>query len=125
MIRRSIYIIILSIVALISLVVVLPRASRVETYQRYIQSIDQKKDEVTVLSVSSATASALISVLPEDTATPIADELADLSKTFLTVLTVLYAEKYLFPIIGVTLYVRRLSDEVIATMPVIEDTEEE
>ena len=71
-----------------------------ETHERTIQSIDGKKDTVMTLTASSTLASALVSAIPDDTATPISEKLADLTQYFLVVLCILYAEKYLLTVIG-------------------------
>ncbi len=100
MTRRRFWYILLIAIMLLSIVVLCPIMSSIGTYRSCIRSIDKSKDEVMVISASSSAASALMTVLPDDWATPIAEELADLTKTFLVVLAVLYAEKYLLTIIG-------------------------
>ena len=67
----------------------------VNTWSPLIQSLDKKKDNVTAMAVSASGASVAISMLPGDIATPIAEQLAEVGKSFLIVLAVLYAEKYL------------------------------
>lgn len=52
------------------------------------------------LTAASTAASAAITLLPGDTATPIAEKLADLSSYFLVVLCAIYLEKYLVTITG-------------------------
>ena len=65
-----------------------------------IASLDEKTDTVLKLSGAAALASAAVSAIPGDTATPIAEELADFTTYFLLVLCVLYSEKYLVTILG-------------------------
>ena len=74
--------------------------SRPETYERTIRAIDDKVETVLTLTATSTVASAAVSAIPGDTATPIAEKLADFTEYFLVVLCVLYAEKYLLAIIG-------------------------
>ena len=50
------------------------------------------------LTAASTAASAAITLLPGDTATPIAEKLADLSGYFLIVLCAIFLEKYLLTI---------------------------
>ena len=70
-------------------------------YNQYIlHSVDEKKDTVMMLTASSTLASAAVSAMPDDIATPIAEKLADLTQYFLLVLCVLYGEKYLFTVFG-------------------------
>ena len=65
-----------------------------------ISSLDEKTDTVLKLSGAAALASAAVSAIPGDTATPIAEELADFTTYFLLILCILYSEKYLVTILG-------------------------
>lgn len=62
-------------------------------------SIDEKTATVLRLTATATVTSAGISAIPGDTATPIAEKLADFSEYFLLILCVLYAEKYLLAIL--------------------------
>ncbi len=75
-------------------------ASSVESHADTIAAIDDKVDTVLKLTATSTVASAGVSAIPGDTATPIAEKLADFSEYFLLILCVLYSEKYLLTIIG-------------------------
>ena len=70
-----------------------------EIYENKIHSIDEKAETVLKLTATSTLASAGISAIPGDTATPIANKLADFSQYFLLILSVLYSEKYLMTLI--------------------------
>ena len=70
-----------------------------EIYEKKIHSIDEKAETVLKLTATSTLASAGISAIPGDTATPIANKLADFSQYFLLILSVLYSEKYLMTLI--------------------------
>lgn len=72
----------------------------VDTHAATIRSLDEKKETVMELAAASTAASAAITLIPGDTATPIADKLADLSSSFLIVLCALFVEKYLVTITG-------------------------
>lgn len=65
-----------------------------------VASIDEKVNTVLKLTATSTVASAGVSAIPGDTATPIAEKLADFTEYFLLILCVLYAEKYLLTVIG-------------------------
>ena len=67
-----------------------------------INALEEKRDTVMGLAAASAAASAGITLIPGDVATPIADKLADLSSAFLGVLCAIYLEKYL---VTMTFYV--------------------
>lgn len=86
--------------ALVSMLLMAGWASNQETHAAAIASIDNKVQTVLKLTATSTVASAGISAIPGDTATPIADKLADFTEYFLLVLCVLYSEKYLLTIIG-------------------------
>lgn len=95
------YVICLSLV-LLAVVSYFPMAkafSSPERYTAYTESIDDKTETVLKLMAASTVTSAGISAIPGDTATPIAEKLADFSEYFLLILCVLYAEKYLLSII--------------------------
>lgn len=68
-------------------------------YTAYTESLEGKTETVLKLMAASTVTSAGLSAIPGDTATPIADKLADFSEYFLLILCVLYAEKYLLCII--------------------------
>ncbi|MBR5680397.1 MAG: hypothetical protein IKX19_07055 [Clostridia bacterium] len=65
-----------------------------------LASIDDKTATVMKLTSAAAIASAGITAIPGDTATPIAEKLADLTGYFLIVLSVLYTEKALLTLLG-------------------------
>ena len=102
--RSALKIVIPLIVALISMFGLSQTMSKPETYKKTIASLDEKKATVTALATASTTASVLITTLTDDVATPLANELADLSSCFLIILTVIYLEKYLLTIIGLVTF---------------------
>lgn len=68
------------------------------------EAINQNRNTVLKLSASSAAASTAITALPGDLATPIATELAQMSKGFLIVLCALYLEKFVVAISGTLVF---------------------
>jgi len=94
-------IIILSLIAiaLFSFFPVAARYTDPARYTDYTASIDDKTETVLKLMAVSTLTSTGITAIPGDTATPIAEKLADFSEYFLLILCVLYAEKYLLTII--------------------------
>lgn len=88
------------IIAFFSVFVVSGIASSVEFHAGSIASLDEKRTTVLELTAASTAASAAITLLPGDTATPIAEKLADLSSGFLVVLCAIYLEKYLLTLTG-------------------------
>lgn len=71
-----------------------------EHHAKEIQTLDDKRTQVLELTATATAASALISAIPDDTCTPIAEKLADLSSCFIIVLCAIFLEKYLLTIIG-------------------------
>ena len=98
---RTIVCLVLVLIAAVSFFLVSGKAASVETHEARIQAIDNKIETVLKLTATSTLASAGVSAIPGDTATPIAEKLADFTEYFLAILCVLYAEKYLLTILGV------------------------
>lgn len=97
---KAITAIILLLIAVLSVTVVGKYASAPENHQKTIVSLDEKKQTVMELTAASTVTSALITLLPGDTATPIAEKMADVSGYLLIVLCAIYLEKYLVTITG-------------------------
>ncbi|MCR5469002.1 MAG: hypothetical protein K6F37_08585 [Lachnospiraceae bacterium] len=91
---------VLLICALISFAFIAPYASSVETHSKSIECLDNKRDDVLKLTAASTATSVVISLVPGDAGTPIANKLADLSGYFLIILCAIYLEKYLITITG-------------------------
>ncbi len=93
-------IVLLIIATLLSEFVGRPHFENVETWSSTIEVIDAKKDNVLALTTSTIALSAAISALPDDTGTPVAEQLTQLSGNLGIVLAVLYLEKYLLTVLG-------------------------
>ena len=90
----------LLVMMLFSLLILRPVVSSVDTWKKEMQILDSKRGTVISLLGSSSAASAVITLIPDDVGTPIAQQLTDLSVVFLAVLSILMAEKYLLPLLG-------------------------
>ncbi len=88
------------VIALLSWLVVSGFVSSTAFHKNTLAELEEKQTTVLELSAASAAASAAITLIPGDTATPIADKLADLSSHFLLVLCAIFLEKYLLTITG-------------------------
>lgn len=97
---RNVIVALLIIAALISRFCVRPHYENVETWSGCIEVIDAKKNNVLALTTSTIALSATISALPDDTGTPVAEQLTQLASNLGIVLAVLYLEKYLLTIFG-------------------------
>ena len=88
------------IAALLSVLFVARYAASPAFHGKSIEALDNKKTTVMELTAASTAASAAITLLPGDAATPIAEKLADLSGYFLIVLCAILLEKYLLTVTG-------------------------
>ncbi len=86
--------------ALVSITKITPITTDVKTHEHSIEQIDREIDSVLKLTAGATAASAGISLLPDDSCTPIAQQFAELAKYFLVVLSALYLEKYLISLLG-------------------------
>ena len=91
--RKAALAALLVLAALISIFAVGKRASDPAYHQSSIDALAEKQETVLELTAASTAASAAITLLPGDTATPIAEKLADL-----IVLCAIFLEKYLLTI---------------------------
>lgn len=98
--KKVLICLLLILAAVISLFPIAKSASSVEAHDATIRSIDSKIETVLKLTATSTLTSVGISAIPSDTATPIAEKVADFTEYFMLILCVLYSEKYLLTIIG-------------------------
>ena len=98
--KRPILILIAVAIALLSFFGASKVATSTDFHANSIASLDEKNATVLELTAAAAAASAAITLIPGDTATPIADKLADLSTHFLIVLCAIFLEKYLLTLTG-------------------------
>ena len=92
--------VILALIIILSCTVVGTKLTDPATYSHIIEVLDDNRATVLRLTAASATASALISALPDDVCSPLAQEISDLTTYFMLILSVLYLEKYLLTILG-------------------------
>lgn len=90
----------LFLVALISFLGLGRHFSNPDTFKASLKTLDEKKLNVMSLSAATTAASVAITVIPGDTATPIAEKLADFSGYFILIFCVIYAEKFLLAVGG-------------------------
>lgn len=88
------------LIAFLSVFVLSGVATSPQFHAGTLTALEEKQTTVLELTAASTAASAAITLLPGDTATPIAEKLADLSSGFLVVLCAIYLEKYLLTITG-------------------------
>lgn len=73
-------------------------------YAHTVERLDDKRNVVLGLTAAATGASAAITAIPDDTGTPIAERLMDLSGDLAIVLIAIYIEKYLLTIFGFTAF---------------------
>ncbi len=93
-------IVLILLVAVISLTVIAPWAASPDTHTHALEQTEEKVGTVMTLSGGAAATSATLSLLPGDMCTPIAEQLAELAKYFLLILSALYLEKFMITITG-------------------------
>ncbi|MGN1344156.1 MAG: hypothetical protein ACI4U3_06210 [Traorella sp.] len=100
LLTRFISIILLVCLALFSFFFISDYASSPSTHTQTIQTLDEKKMNALELSAAVAATSTAISAIPGDTATPIANQLSELTTPLLLVVCALYLEKFLLTTTG-------------------------
>lgn len=96
--------VLLAIALLVSFCALRPHYSTVDAWSHEIEVIDAKKSNVLALTTSAVALSASISAIPDDTGTPVAEQLAQMAGNLGIVLAVLYLEKYLLTIFGLVAF---------------------
>src|SRR5674476_718289 len=98
--KRTMMLIILLAIALLSIFVV----SRIVTAPSFnaatIKSLDDKKVIVMGLTAAAAATSTALSLIPGDTAMPLANQIAELSSYLIVVLCAILLEKMLMAVVG-------------------------
>ena len=103
-IKQVVTVFILAVLIIFSATVCTNYFSNPDIYNKQITELDEKKETVLTITGATTLTSALITVLPGDTATPIAEKLADISGYLLIVLCAIYLEKYLLVIMPVAAF---------------------
>lgn len=88
------------LIALFSIVVMANIAAKSSYSKEVIESLDENRNTVLKLTASATAVSVAISMLPDDTATPVANKLTSLTTGFLIILTAIYFEKFIMTISG-------------------------
>lgn len=69
-------------------------------HEKTIEALDKKQKTVLELTAAATLTSTMLTMLPGDTATPIADKLADISSYLLLVMCAIFLEKFLITVTG-------------------------
>ena len=98
--KKTAIVLLLVAVALFSIPVITPAAVDTDKHQATYEQLDREIGNALKLTAGATAVSAVISLLPDDTCTPIAEQFAELGTYFVIVLSALYLEKYLITILG-------------------------
>ncbi len=98
--KKIMIVVLLILLAVFSVTKVAPWAMDPENHTHAIEQTEDKITTVMTLSGGAAATAATLSLLPGDMCTPIAEQLAELAKYFLLILSALYLEKFLIVISG-------------------------
>ena len=98
--KKTAIVLLLAAVALFSITVITPAAVKTENHKYTYEQLDREIGNTLKLTAGATAVSAVISLLPDDTCTPIAEQFAELGTYFVIVLSALYLEKYLITILG-------------------------
>ena len=88
------------VVGVLSVTVLADKLTDPQTYSKTIQSIDQKKATVLGVSAAIAGSATLLAAIPDDSTTPLAEEMMDLSSYLVVVVCALVLEKSLLTVFG-------------------------
>ncbi len=86
--------------ALVLFFVVAPKFEDIDTYGGLTETLDEKREQVIGLSATLAGLSVAVALVPGDSTTPIADNIANLSSYLVIVLGAIMLEKFLIPIMA-------------------------
>ena len=98
--KKVIVFVTLLVVALLSITVVSKYATSAEVHSSAIEALEQKKVTAMQLTAGVAATSTAITALPGDAATPIAEQVSQLTDPLLVVICAIYLEKFLLTTIG-------------------------
>ena len=92
--------IVLLVIAFVSITVISDYATSVEVHAVTLEELDEKKMAALGLTASVTAVSTAISAIPGDVATPIAEQLSELTTPLLIIVCAIYLEKFLLTTLG-------------------------
>ena len=98
--KRILIVIVLLVIAILFITVIGPFLSKPTTYLGPIEYLTKKSANALAISAGSSAISIVITAMPGDTGTPIANKLADLAGYLVVVASIITAEKYFITTIG-------------------------
>lgn len=98
--REILYIVTLILIALLSITLLSGVLTSPQFHAKTLRVLDEQKNEALALSVSVTAASTALSALPDDMASSISAELADLALPLFLIVSVIYLEIFLLTTFG-------------------------
>lgn len=98
--KNLIIAVVLLVIAIVSFTVISKYTTSAEVHSSSITALDDKKMKAMELTAGVAATSTAISALPGDAATPIAEQVSELTGPLLIVVCAIYLEKFLLTTIG-------------------------
>lgn len=98
--REILYIVTLILIALLSITLLRGVLTSPQFHAKTLRVLDEQKNEALALSVSVTAASTALSALPDDMASSISAELADLALPLFLIVSVIYLEIFLLTTFG-------------------------
>lgn len=98
--QKMAVLIILFIIALVSVTIVSDYATSVEVHAVTLEELEEKKMTALGLTASVTAVSTAISAIPGDVATPVAEQLSELTAPLLIIVCAIYLEKFLLTTLG-------------------------
>ena len=95
---------ILLVVSIVSIIWAAPKYSDPEERAEAIEYLDSKRNTVLTMAGAATASSTALTLLKDDWATPIADELAELSIYFMIILAAIVLEKYMITLSGLIFF---------------------
>lgn len=99
-IKKIMIMVLLIIIAFVSIKFISPWASSIETHATSLSILDDKKTSAMGLTTAVALTSTAITAIPGDVATPIANQISELTTPLMIVICAIYLEKFLLTITG-------------------------
>lgn len=97
---KTIKVVVFLLIAVLSVLVIAPKAKEPETYKSTIKTLDKKKSNVLEMTAAASAASLALGAIPGDATTPIANKIIDMAGYFIIILSVIILEKYFLTIAG-------------------------
>jgi len=98
--ERWVYLVIFLCIGIISFTFLANVTTNPQLHAKSIESLDEKRDTVLKLTAATTATSVLITMLPDDWGTPIAEKITDIGESFMWVLCAILIEKYLLSVVG-------------------------